>query len=192
MITEKTLYTTKKNYLVSKVFQKRSIVLQNEIIFLILAVLAVVSSIVMITAHRPIDSSLSFIVTLISVAALFGLVNATFLFVVQIIIYAGAILTLILFIIMFLNIKDENLPDEKYKNLWLFGTTILILPFSAILIHLVLRSDIAVNSVTDDKFGTIKDVGLTLFSQWVLPFELVSVLLLVALVGSVTLSKRND
>lgn len=166
--------------------------MQNEIIFLILAVLAVVSSIVMITAHRPIDSSLSFIVTLISVAALFGLVNATFLFVVQIIIYAGAILTLILFIIMFLNIKDENLPDEKYKNLWLLGTTILILPFSAILIHLVLRSDIAVNSVTDDKFGTIKDVGLTLFSQWVLPFELVSVLLLVALVGSVTLSKRND
>ncbi len=166
--------------------------MQNEIIFLILAVLAVVSSIVMITAHRPIDSSLSFIVTLISVAALFGLVNATFLFVVQIIIYAGAILTLILFIIMFLNIKDENLPDEKYKNLWLFGTTILILPFSAILIHLVLRSDIAVNSVTDDKFGTIKDVGLTLFSHWVLPFELVSVLLLVALVGSVTLSKRND
>lgn len=166
--------------------------MQNEIIFLILAVLAVVSSIVMITAHRPIDSSLSFIVTLISVAALFGLVNATFLFVVQIIIYAGAILTLILFIIMFLNIKDENLPDEKYKNLWLLGTTILILPFSAILIHLVLRSDIAVNSVTDDKFGTIKDVGLTLFSHWVLPFELVSVLLLVALVGSVTLSKRND
>ena len=93
---------------------------------------------------------------------------------------------------MFLNIKDENLPDEKYKNRWLLGTTILILPFSAILINLILRSDIAVNSVSDDKFGTIKDVGLTLFSQWVLPFELVSILLLVALVGSVTLSKRKD
>lgn len=159
---------------------------------MILAGVAVVSSIVMISAHRPIDSALSFIVTLISVAALFGLVNATFLFVVQIIIYAGAILTLILFIIMFLNIKDENLPDEKYKNRWLIGTSILIFPFSAILINLILRSDIAVNSVTDDKFGTIKDVGLTLFSQWILPFELVSILLLVALVGSVTLSKRKD
>lgn len=166
--------------------------MQNEIIFTILAVVAVVSSIVMISAHRPIDSALSFIVTLISIAALFGLVNASFLFVVQIIIYAGAILTLILFIIMFLNIKDENLPDEKYKNQWLLGTTILIFPFSAILIDLILRSDIAVNSVTDDKFGTIKDVGLTLFSQWILPFELVSILLLVALVGSVTLSKRKD
>lgn len=166
--------------------------MQNEIVFTILAVVAVVSSVVMISAHRPIDSALSFIVTLISVAALFGLVNATFLFVVQIIIYAGAILTLILFIIMFLNIKDENLPDEKYKNRWLLATSILILPFSAILIDLILRSNIAVNSVTDDKFGTIKDVGLTLFSQWVLPFELVSILLLVALVGSVTLSKRKD
>lgn len=166
--------------------------MQNEIVFMILAGVAVVSSIVMISAHRPIDSALSFIVTLISVAALFGLVNATFLFVVQIIIYAGAILTLILFIIMFLNIKDENLPDERYKNRWLIGTSILIFPFSAILINLILRSDIAVNSVTDDKFGTIKDVGLTLFSQWILPFELVSILLLVALVGSVTLSKRKD
>jgi NADH-quinone oxidoreductase subunit J len=166
--------------------------LQNEIIFTILAVVAVVSSIVMISAHRPIDSALSFIVTLISTAALFGLMNATFLFVVQIIIYAGAILTLILFIIMFLNIKDENLPDEKYKNRWLLGTTILIFPFSAILIDLILKSDIAVNSITDDKFGTIKDVGLTLFNKWVLPFELVSILLLVALVGSVTLSKRKD
>jgi len=57
---------------------------------------------------------------------------------------------------------------------------------------LILKSDIVVNSVTDDKFGTIKDVGLTLFSKWVLPFELVSILLLVALVGSVALSKRDD
>jgi len=166
--------------------------LQNEIIFSILAVITIVSSIVMISAHRPIDSALSFIVTLISVAALFGLMNATFLFVVQMIIYAGAILTLILFIIMFLNIKDENLPDEKYKNRWLLATSVLIFPFSAILIDLILKSDIAVKSVTDENFGTIKDVGLTLFSQWVLPFELVSILLLVALVGSVTLSKRKD
>ncbi len=166
--------------------------MQNEILFVILALVTIVSSVVMISAHRPIDSALSFIITLISIAALFALVNATFLFVVQIIIYAGAILSLILFIIMFLNIKDDNLPDEKYKNRWLLATSIIITPFSAILIDLILRSDIAVNGVSDEKFGTIKDVGLTLFSEWVLPFELVSILLLVALIGSVTLSKRKD
>jgi NADH-quinone oxidoreductase subunit J len=166
--------------------------LGNEIIFVVLAIVTIVSSVVMISAHRPIDSALSFIITLISVAALFGLMNATFLFVVQIIIYAGAILTLILFIIMFLNIKDENLPDEKYKNRWLLATSFIILPFSAILIDLILRSDIEVHKKASESFGTINDVGLTLFSQWVLPFELVSILLLVALVGSVTLSKRKD
>lgn len=165
--------------------------MQNEIIFLILAAVTIVSSIVMVSAHRPIDSALSFIVTLMSIAALFGLVNATFLFVVQIIIYAGAILSLILFIIMFLNIKDENLPDEKYKNRWLIATSIIVLPFSVILIDLILRSDIALKRVATDNFGTIKDVGLTLFSEWVLPFELVSILLLVSLIGSVTLSKRE-
>lgn len=166
--------------------------MQNEIIFTILALVAIVSSVVMISAYRPIDSALSFIVTLVSLAALFALVNATFLFVVQIIIYAGAILSLILFIIMFLNIKDENLPDEKNKKWWLMGTSLLILPFSYILIDLILRSDIAVNGVAPEGFGTIKDVGLTLFSKWVLPFELVSILLLVALVGAVTLSKKEN
>lgn len=166
--------------------------MQNEIIFVILAIVSVVSAIVMISAHRPIDSALSFIVTLISIAALFALVNATFLFVVQIIIYAGAILSLIIFIIMFLNIKDENLPDEKYKNYWLLATSVIIAPFSAILIDLILRSDIVASTVSDEKFGSIKDVGMTLFSKWVLPFELVSILLLVALVGAVTLSKRGE
>lgn len=147
--------------------------------------------IVMISAHRPIDSALSFIVTLVSIAALFALLNATFLFIVQIIIYAGAILSLIIFIIMFLNIKDENLPDEKNKKKWLMGTSIIILPFSYILIDLILRSDIEQNMVPLENFGTIKDVGLMLFSKWVLPFELVSILLLVALVGSVTLAKKE-
>ncbi|WP_229860115.1 NADH-quinone oxidoreductase subunit J family protein [Candidatus Sulfurimonas baltica] len=166
--------------------------MENEIIFTILALVAIVSSIVMISAHRPIDSALSFIVTLVSIAALFALVNATFLFVVQIIIYAGAILSLILFIIMFLNIKDANLPDEKHKNKWLMGTSLIVAPFSYILIDLIMRSDIAVNGIAAENFGTIKDVGLTLFSKWILPFELVSILLLVALVGSVTLSKKED
>ena len=166
--------------------------MQSEIIFAILALISIVSSVVMISAYRPIDSALSFIVTLISLAALFALVNATFLFVVQIIIYAGAILSLILFIIMFLNIKDENLPDERYKNRWLLATSIIVLPFSYILIELILMSNIATNSVANANFGTIHDVGITLFSKWVLPFELVSILLLVALVGAVTLSKKEE
>ncbi|MCW8895724.1 MAG: NADH-quinone oxidoreductase subunit J [Sulfurimonas sp.] len=166
--------------------------MQNEIIFAILALLTIVSSIVMISAHRPIDSALAFIVALICIAALFGLVNATFMFVVQIIIYAGAILSLILFIIMFLNIKDENLPDEKNKNWWLLGTSFIVAPFGLILIDLIIRSDITINRVPAEGFGNIKDVGLTLFSKWVLPFELVSILLLVALVGAVTLAKRES
>ncbi len=165
--------------------------MQNEIIFFILSALAILSSIVMISAHRPIDSALSFIVTLITMAALFGLVNATFLFVVQLIIYAGAILSLILFIIMFLNIKDENLPDERYKNRWLMASSLTVIPFAAVLIDLILKSDISLNVAHNSDFGTIHDVGLKLFSGWILPFELVSILLLVALVGSVTLAKRG-
>ncbi|PHS58499.1 MAG: NADH-quinone oxidoreductase subunit J [Sulfurimonas sp.] len=166
--------------------------MQNEIIFILLAIITIVSSSVMIYAHRPIDSALSFMVSLVSIAALFALLNASFLFIVQIIIYAGAILSLIIFIIMFLNIKDENLPDETHKNKWLMFTSIIILPFTYILIDLILRSDIQTNSKLPENFGSIKDVGLTLFSKWVLPFELVSILLLVALIGSVSLAKREE
>jgi len=165
--------------------------LQNEIIFSILALISIISAFIMIYAYRPIDSALSFIVCLISLGALFALVNASFLFIVQIIIYAGAILSLIIFIIMFLNIKDENLPDEIHKNKWLMFTSIIILPFAYILIDLILRSDIQTNSKLVENFGSIKDVGLSLFSKWVLPFELVSILLLVALIGSVTLAKKE-
>jgi len=93
---------------------------------------------------------------------------------------------------MFLNIKDENLPDETHKNKWLMFTSIIILPFTYILIDLILRSDIQTNSKLPENFGSIKDVGLTLFSKWVLPFELVSILLLVALIGSVSLAKREE
>ena len=93
---------------------------------------------------------------------------------------------------MLLNIKDENLPNEKNRVKWLIFTSLMILPFSWILIDLILRSDIQQNALHVEDFGTIHDVGLTLFSEWVLPFELVSILLLVALIGSVTLVKKDN
>ena len=143
----------------------------------------------MIYFRQPINSALSFIVTLLSIAGLFALLGGSFLFLVQIIIYAGAVVALILFIIMFLNIKDEDLPDEPFKTRWIIYMTLLISPFTAYLISVV-------NSVTFkplglEGFGNIHAVGMKLFSKWVLPFEMVSILLLIALVGVVILAKKE-
>ncbi len=166
--------------------------MQNEILFGILALMTLLSAVFMISAHRPIDAALSFIVTLVSLAGLFALLGSTFLFAVQIIIYAGAILSLILFIIMYLNIKDENLPHEPYKLHWMLGTAAVVAPFCLILVQLVAKSEFPPAAEAVEGFGTITSVGLELFSKWVLPFELISILLLVALVGAVTLAQKEE
>ena len=166
--------------------------MQNEILFGILALLTLVSAVVMISARRPIDAALSFIVTLVSLAGLFALLGSSFLFAVQIIIYAGAILSLILFIVMYLNIKDANLPEEPHKVRWMLGTAAVVAPFCLILIQLVAKTEFAPAAEAVEGFGTITTVGLDLFSKWVLPFELISILLLVALIGAVTLAGKEE
>jgi len=165
---------------------------QNEILFALLAAMLLASALTMISVRRPIDAALSFIVTLVSLAGLFALLGSSFLFAVQIIIYAGAILSLILFIIMFLNIKEENLPDEPKKVRWMAATAAAVIPFCLLLAQLVLKSNLGTAATKSAEFGTIERIGLDLYSGWVLPFELISVLLLVALVGAVTLASKED
>jgi len=163
--------------------------LLSTVLFFILSLSCLASAFAMIYFRQPINSALSFIITLLSTAGLFALLGGSFLFLVQIIIYAGAVVTLILFIIMFLNIKEENLPDEPYKAKWILFMSLLISPFTAIMIS-------AVNSMHFlplhlENFGSIKDVGMELFKEWVLPFEMISILLLIALIGVVILAKKE-
>lgn len=158
-------------------------------LFLILSAAAFLSAVGMIYFRQPINSALSFIVTLLSIAGLFALLGGSFLFLVQIIIYAGAVVTLILFIIMFLNIKEKNLPDEPKKLQWIFSIALLVSPFSAYLISVVHSTNFT--PLCLGNFGDIHAVGMTLFSQWVLPFEMISILLLVTLVGVVILAKKE-
>ncbi|MDF1881326.1 NADH-quinone oxidoreductase subunit J [Sulfurimonas sp. MAG313] len=143
----------------------------------------------MIYFKQPINSALSFIVTLLSIAGLFALLGGSFLFLVQIIIYAGAVVTLILFILMFLNIKEEHLPQEPYKLRWIVFMSLLISPFTAILIGTI--HSIPFAPLHLQNFGSIKAVGMELFTQWILPFEMISILLLIALIGVVILAKKE-
>jgi len=163
--------------------------LLSNILFTILALSALISACAMISFKQPINSALSFIVTLLSIAGLFALLGGSFLFLVQIIIYAGAVVTLILFIIMFLNIKEEHLPHEPYKAKWIIFMSLLISPFTVILISSVNSIEFSVLHL--ENFGGIKEVGMELFSHWVLPFEMISILLLIALIGVVILAKKE-
>jgi len=163
--------------------------LLSDILFFTLASTLLGSASFMIYAKEPINSALSLIVTLLSIAGLFALLGGSFLFLVQIIIYAGAVVTLILFIIMFLNIKEENLPHEPHKVKWILGMTLLVSPFAAYLIKTI--NTMEFKSVHLLNFGGIKVIGMELFTKWVLPFEMISILLLIALIGVVILAKKD-
>jgi len=161
-----------------------------EFIFLALSLIALISALGMISFHQPINSVLSFIVTLLSIAGLFALLSSSFIFIVQVIIYAGAIMSLILFVIMFLNIKEKNIPHEPKKALWISGSLIAITPFTALLVSALKTLPQKEASIING-FGSINAIGEELFSKWVLPFELISILLLIALLGAIVLAKKE-
>lgn len=162
-----------------------------DILFFLLGSFAILGAIGMVGFHQPVHSALSLILTILALAGLFALLSASFLFMVQIIIYAGAILTLFIFIIMFLNVKEANLPKEPNKNITLFLGSIALLPFNFLILRAFYKMPLHVNPVESD-FGKIKPLGIELFTQWLLPFELISILLLVALIGAVVLGRKDE
>ena len=162
-----------------------------DLIFIALAFFAITGAIAMIVYQSPMYSALGVLVTMMSVAGMFALLNATFLFLVQIIVYAGAIMTLILFILMFLNINEEDLPDEPNKYRLIIIGAIIMLPLNILVIKAVSMLPEKDLSTLDTTFGDLKPLGIVLYDNWIVAVELISILLLVALVGSVVLAKKR-
>lgn len=163
-----------------------------DIVFIALSFLAISGAIAMLVYKNPMFSALGVLITMLSIAGMFALLQATFLFLVQIIVYAGAIMTLILFILMFLNIKEENLPEEpnKFRNI-IFGA-IIMLPLNILILKAVSKLPQKDLSLSNTNFGDIKPLGLDLYNNWIIAFELISILLLIALIGSVVLAKKRE
>jgi NADH-quinone oxidoreductase subunit J len=163
----------------------------NTVFFIIFSLIAVISGLVMITRKHPLSAAISLVVTFISLAGLYALLSAKLVFIIQILVYAGAIMTLIIFSIMLLNVHAEDLPKEENIT----GKSLMTLVFLTPVIFVIFR---AVKQITvgefppvDKNFGTVKSVGLFLFQQYSFPFEIISLLLLISLVGVVVLAKRK-
>ena len=164
-----------------------------DILFLILSLFALVGALGMIMFSNTMHSALSFVVMVFALAGLYALLSASFLFMVQIIIYAGAIITLLLFIIMFLNIREDHAPKEPNKYINMLAVTVVLIPIDYLLFEAFLRMQhIGDFSTKIDKFGDIKMLGDKLFRGWLLPFEVISILLLVALIGSIVLARKKE
>jgi len=169
-----------------------------EWLFFGLAALSVLGAIGLILFRHPMNGAMSFVVTLISLAGLYALLSAKLMFAVQLIVYAGAIMSLIIFIIMFLNIQNSDLPVERGKGIFLVGGAVVIAPI-AMFLYKIMRSLPGTRNVMGDNtyfvgngFGDVKEVGLILFNHWLLPFEIISILLLIALVGAVIMAGKRE
>jgi len=168
--------------------------METSIYFFILATLAVVSGLFTITRSHPLSATLSLVVTLIAVAGLYALLSADFLFVIQILVYAGAIMALMVFVIMLLNVSPQEMPPEEGLKKRVGLTLLFLSPFFFLFQRSILLQ--FRNQSTDfipvgSDFGTIQGVGQLLYQDYYFTFEIISILLLVALVGVVALAKRR-
>ena len=160
------------------------------ILFAVLAAIAVVCGIAMVLNDNPVRSALFLVLVLFSVAILFLTLHATFIAAVQIIVYAGAIMVLFIFVIMLLNLGT---PERIIDNL---RPQRLLSPLLGLVVVGVLAAVIAsVPANTQNLAPGLTgpyEIGLALFSpDWLFPFEAVSILLLVAAIGAVMLAKRR-
>jgi NADH-quinone oxidoreductase subunit J len=162
------------------------------LMFSILGFGAVLSALFMVTNRKPISAAMSLIVTMFCLAGLYVLLDAHLMAALQIIVYAGAIMVLFLFVIMLLNVeeKEGRVPGHTILLQFVAVVVLGLLFISMVNLFKIDGSLIAVGDGAN-LFGTTKAVGKMLFTEYLLPFEIASVLLLAALVGAVILAKRR-
>lgn len=158
-------------------------------IFSILSVFILGGAIAMITNKQTIFSAFGFLVTMIGLAGMFALLDSRFLALAQIMVSVGAVVVLSMLTILSVNTKEQNLPHEPYKYRWIFLSSILVLPFTM----LIYKSTSAMyENFSQMQTINSKIVGKLMFSEWVLPFEVVSVLLLTSLVGAIVIARKDN
>ena len=164
----------------------------DVILFLIFAIIAVVAAINVVVQTHPISSAISLIGVLGSLAVLYLLLGAEFIAAAQVIVYAGAVMVLFIFVIMLLNAGAESKRGRSYM-VQVLGVPLLI-ALLGLLAFLVQRLFPQTVSVHFGGFtgGTAKAVGQALFTSYLLPFEVTSILILVAIMGAVVLARREE
>lgn len=163
----------------------------TQILFWILSVMALFSALMVITSKNPMHSVIWLILVFFAISGHYLLMNAQFLAIVNIIVYAGAIMVLFLYVLMLLDLKKETEPQ---KNRWLklagavAGGSLLLVLVAA------LRKAEVVNDIAQTRvgeIGLIENLGKTLFTDFVVPFEISSILFLSAMVGAVVIGKKE-
>jgi NADH-quinone oxidoreductase subunit J len=161
-----------------------------ELLFYISAVVAIIATIMVITRHHPIHALLYLVVSFLAIAMIFVAIGAPFVGVLEVIIYAGAIMVLFIFVVMMLNLDKVTSEQEKQwlkPNVWI-GPSILSVLLLVEMIYLLLQTE---QPVTDLHRVDPKQVALSLFGKYVIAVELTGFLLMAGIVGAAHIGKHK-
>ncbi len=163
----------------------------TQYIFYFLTVMALFSAVMVLVSKKPIHSVLFLTLTFFAIAGHYVLLNAQFLAVVHVIVYAGAIMVLFLFTVMLLNLnKDERSPKPLWvKIMAIMAGAMLLLTLIGVFRGYDIKT---VNDPLTTQIGLVKELGRILYHDYLIPFELSSVLFLTAMVGAVLLGKKEQ
>ncbi len=166
----------------------------EQLLFIVLSVISIAAALCVIFVRNPIYSVLSLVITFFSIAGHYILLKAQFLAIVNIIVYAGAIMVLFLFVIMLLNLNNtENQEKRSFisKAIAVVAGGLLLVSLVGLLKGSALTPTRIENGLSSDDIGTVQTLGRILFTDFVLPFEISSVLFLSAIIGAVMLGKKD-
>jgi NADH-quinone oxidoreductase subunit J len=164
----------------------------EQVLFGAFAVLTLLSASLVIFAKSPISSAMALVSSFFFLAGIYVLLWAHTVAVLQVLVYAGAIMVLFLFVIMLLNLgEDTSGPRMTFSRILGGGAAIGLFAALALAIARVPNRMATLTGEQEQSFGTLKTIGQAIFTTWLLPFEAVSLLLLVAMVGAVVVAKSR-
>ncbi len=163
----------------------------GQAVFWILASVAVGAAALAITRKQALHCALSLVVSFVALAGLYFQLKAPFPGVLQIMLYAGAIMVLVIFVIMFLNAPDDERDRDAISRPGLLLALFLLVPLAILLLGVIWGASLPAPAEVDAGFGGVEAVGTELFGSWIYPFEVLSLLLLAAMVGAVLLAKKR-
>jgi len=164
----------------------------EQILFYIFALGGIVSALLVVTRRNPIVAAIYIIVNFFCLAGIYLTLHAQFIAVVQILVYAGAIMVLFVFVIMLLNLGDERSLRDGFS--WKkvvaggFGFGVLM---ELVYIFMIPRGTQTIEMTRATEIGTVEAIGRVLFTRFLFPFEVTSLLLTAAIVGAIVLAKKN-
>lgn len=166
----------------------------QQLIFLFIAAVAVFAAFNVILQRNPIYSALSLIITMCALAGTFLLLEAQFVAAMQVIVYAGAVMVLFVFVIMLLNVRTEEARQDRVKYLKMLTPLLFVALLAEV--FFVARSVTTtapplITKAGEPPYGTVEAIGEAMFSSYLFPFEATSVLILMAMVGSLILARKR-